>query len=204
MNETIKQLAYNFASSVDTGKKVAREMYKRFPAIAEGKWEDDVKAEVVEAFQLRYAENNPNVEHKFILRDGQYVIAQGAIPKNAETINLSVSFAMSYSAQKFGQMRTSEDAREKALYSLIKPLRDSVNKYVSNTIKTLERYAREISNEGKPRERGANLNYSQWVAQTLEQMRVRCKNAKARGDDTANDKLLAEALIAFNTVWNHK
>lgn len=204
MSDTIKQLGYKFAASLDSGRSVARELYRQFPTLPDGKLEPEVKAELVEAFQLRYAENNPNLEIKYVLREGQFmpVAPNEKLSKDAETINMSVSFAMSESAQKFGQMRTSEDARQKALYSVIKPVRDAVNKYTSNTFNTLVRYAKEIANEGQPRSRGATLDFDAWVKKTLVDAKTKVKAASARGDETADAALLDKATVAFLAVWN--
>lgn len=206
MSESIKQLGYKFASSLDSGRAVARELYRQFPTLPDGKLEPEVKAELIEAFQLRYAENNPNIEVKYVLREGQFMpVASGEkLAKDAETINMSVSFAMSESAQKFGQMRTSEDARQKALYSVIKPVRDAVNKYTSNTFNTLVRYAKEIANEGQPRSRGATLDFDAWIKKVLLDAKTKVKAASARGDETADAALLDKATVAFLTVWNHQ
>jgi hypothetical protein len=32
-------------------------------------------------------------------------------------------------------------------------------------------------------------------------MQTRCKNAKAKGDNTADEKRLAQAIVAFNVAW---
>lgn len=204
--DTIKQLGYKFATSRDTGRIVARELYNRFPEIADGKWDADAKTELVDAFQLRFAENNADIEIKYVLRESQYmpVASNEKLSKDAETINMSVSFAMSESAQKFGQMRTSEDSRQKALYNVIKPIRDRINKYVSNTLKALEREVRNIANEGKERTRGATLDFDAWIKKTLLDAKTKVKAASARGDETADGALLDKATVAFLTVWNHK
>lgn len=203
--ETNKTLGYQFATSVDTGRAVARKVFNRYPDF-HNKIEDDVKADFVEAFQLRYAENNKGIEQTYIFREGQFMIvgAGEKLSKDSETIKLSVAFAMAESAQKFGQMRTSEDSRQKALYALIKPVRDAVNKYTSNTLKNLQRYVREIANEGADRTRRANLDFDAWLKKFFVDAKAKVKSAHGRGDETADAKLLDEATVAFLTVWNHK
>jgi hypothetical protein len=67
----------------------------------------------------------------------------------------------------------------------------------------LKRQARTIQNEGKQRERSATLSFGERILAVLEDLQVKCKNAQARGDETANEAVFKQAKIAFMTKWNH-
>ena len=76
--------------------------------------------------------------------------------------------------------------------------------YCANRLRDLKAQAKRIINEGVTRERGATLNFAERVKAVIDDLRVKCKNASARGDETANEKALKDAIIAFNTKWNHQ
>lgn len=200
MSESIKNLGYSFASNRDAGRKIAREVYGQFPNFHESV-DDEVKDELYSAFALRYQENNPNADATYLLKDKQYILMPEGhkVTKSDITFHLTVSTAMAESAQKFGSMRTSNPA----LHALIKPLRDAVSKYQSNTLKALQRAVREIANEGVERSRGATKSFDDKVKSTLFDWKKAVKSAKARGDETANEKLLADATLAFLAIWNN-
>ena len=105
----------------------------------------------------------------------------------------------SFSQQQFGQL-----AKDKPqLHAIVKDIRDKASKYCSNRLSDLKRQARAIQNEGKTRERGATLNFSERVTAVMNDLRDKCKTANARGDETADEKRLKEATISFYVKWNH-
>jgi hypothetical protein len=60
-------------------------------------------------------------------------------------------------------------------------------------------------NEGKTRERTATIDFAQRVTETFkgdQGLVVKCKNAIARGDNTANEAKLKTAIDAFMVKWN--
>ena len=204
-NLNLKSIAYQFAGHLQSEKNLARRTIELYPNFDES-IEAEVKAEFYEGSQLRYAENHPEVEKTYILRnrDGvktYEVMAENEKPaKDAELIKLSVSFVMSESQQKFSSLKDSNPA----LHSLCSPIRTAVNKYCSNNLKALQRKVKELKNEGKQRTRSATKSFAEVVTDVMMDLKKKCKAAQARGDESANDKLLGQATVEFMTVWNHK
>lgn len=162
--------------------------------------EQDLKAGML----LAYADiKGDSVKGLYGLVDGNYIKLDEAQAKKhkGEKVQMSVGFATSESQQKFGQLKNTNPP----LYALIKPVRDSANKYVSNTYKKLLSAIVEISNEraGKVKTRSATKTFDETLREFFDSMRKKVVNAKARGDDTANEERFRKALVAFNTVWNH-
>ena len=200
MSDSIKTLSYKFAANRDMGRIFAREILNLYPDFADTVPEE-AKPELQAGCYLRFAENNANREGFYILTGDAYVQTDEAKFAKSKSIkaHLTVGFATSHSPQAFGQLRQSDPA----LFNLIKPLRDDANKYASNTIKSLQRTCREIVTEGATRSRAPTAHFSETVEKVLDQMRTRCKSAKSRGDETADEGKLSKAIIAFNTVWKH-
>jgi hypothetical protein len=53
----------------------------------------------------------------------------------------------------------------------------------------------------KLRERGATRTFAETVKETIDGLKKKCANAKARGDDSANEKKLILAISEFNRKW---
>lgn len=195
---TLKNLAYKFAGNRDEGRSIVRDVLAQYPSFHET-IEKETRNEIYAGCQLRFKDNNPQREGFYILEHGAYFLKDEATwnKSKAVKIHLTVAYAMAESQQQFAQLRQ----RDKALYDLVKPLRDDVNKYSSNTIKTMQSVARDILNEGKSRERSATASFADVVVKAVDTLKARCKTAKARGDETALDKKLSDAITAFNKVW---
>jgi hypothetical protein len=194
----MKQVGYNQASFSDSIKGIAREVYAGFPNF-DVEVSDEVKAELNAGYQLRIAENQPKLKQHFVIENGNYLpVDETAFNKfeGAKYIR-SVDNIMSYTPQAFGALRTSNPQ----LHSILKEPRDAISKYCSNTLNALKKAVREIKNEGKPRERGATLSFAQTVKETLDGLKKKCANAKARVDETADEKKLILAISEFNRKW---
>jgi len=197
MSDSIKTLCYKFAANLDAGKAHARTIYSIYPNLHES-IEPEVRAELMAGFLLRYSETC--TDGGFYVRDGDAYIETDAKrweTAKGEKIHLTVAFATSETPQKFGQMRTDNPA----LFNLVKPLRDKSNKYASNTLASLVRNIREIANEGNERTRASTAFFADVVKTSLDTLKNRCRNAKARGDDTADDAKLNAAIASFYKVW---
>jgi hypothetical protein len=194
----MKQIGYNQASFSDSIKGIAREVYAGYPNF-DVEVSDEVKAELNAGYQLRIAENQPKLKQHFVIENGNYLpVDETAFNKfeGAKYIR-SVDNIMSYTPQAFGALRTSNPQ----LHSILKEPRDAISKYCSNTLNALKKAVREIKNEGKPRERGATLSFAQTVKETLDGLKKKCANAKARVDETADEKKLILAISEFNRKW---
>jgi len=194
----MKQIGYNQASFSDSIKGIAREVYAGFPNFDE-EVSDEVKAELNLGYQLRIAENQPKLKQHFVIESGNYLpVDELAFNQfKGEKYIRTVENIMSYTPQAFGALRQSNPQ----LHAVLKESRDAISKYCSNTLNALKKAVREIKNEGKPRERGATRTFAETVKNTLDGLKKKCANAKARVDDTADEKKLILAISEFNRKW---
>ena len=201
---SLKDAAYRQAKSEDTTRSLARYVMETVPSFPES-ISDEAKAELWAGYQLRFSENNPDVE--YVVIDGNYLKASDVqnVPEKAERIKVGVGYVMSFTQQAFGAMANDKSpSYNPHLHGVIKSLRDKVNKYCSNTYKKLVRVVLEIQNEGKSRTRTQADSFSVYLDKTLDTMQTRCKTAKTqRGDETANLERFIKAKVAFLAVWNH-
>jgi hypothetical protein len=198
INLNLKQIAYNQATFADNLRGLARSVYEAYPNLDE-EVSDEAKLELNAGYQLRFAENNPKFDQHFIVKDNAYLPVDKLAFDNhkGERLHRTVASIMSYTPQAFGALRTSNPL----LHGLIKAERDSVSKYCSNRLNDLKKAIKSIKNEGKARERGATKSFTETVKDTMLTLKKKCANAKARGDDTANEKQLVLAISEFNRKW---
>jgi hypothetical protein len=194
----MKQVGYQQASFSDSIKSLARQVHETLPNFDE-EVSDEVKAELYLGYQLRVAENQPKLKQHFVIESGNYIPVDEVAFKNhkGEKYHRTVANIMAYTPQAFGALRQSNPQ----LHSLIKAERDQVSKYCSNRLNDLKKAIKALKNEGKPRERGATRTFAETVKETLDGLKKKCANAKARGDDSANEKKLITAISEFNRKW---
>ena len=194
----LKQIAYQQASFADNLKGLARSVYEQYPNL-DDEVQDEVKADLFAGYQLRVAENQPKIDQHFIVESGNYLPVEKLAFDNhkGEKYHRTVANIMAYTPQAFGALRQSNPQ----LHAVIKSERDSVSKYCSNRLADLKKAIHAIKNEGVARVRGATKTFAETVKDTLDGLKKKCANAKARGDDTANDKKLITAISEFNRKW---
>ena len=194
----MKQIGYQQASFSDSIKGIARDVYAGFPNFDE-EVTDEVKAELYLGYQLRVAENQPKLKQHYVIESGNYLPVDVLAFNKFEGAKYvrEVDNIMSYTPQAFGALKHSNPQ----LHSILKESRDAISKYCSNTLNALKKAVREVKNEGKPRERGATLSFAQTVKETLDGLKKKCANAKARVDETADEKKLILAISEFNRKW---
>jgi hypothetical protein len=194
----LKQIAYQQASFADNLKGLARSVYESYPNL-DDEVADEVKADLFAGYQLRVAENQPKIDQHFIVESGNYLPVEKLAFDNhkGEKYHRTVANIMAYTPQAFGALRQSNPQ----LHAVIKAERDSVSKYCSNRLADLKKAIHAIKNEGVARVRGATKTFAETVKETLDGLKKKCANAKARGDDTANDKKLITAISEFNRKW---
>lgn len=165
---------------------------------------DESKAEIVSGYQLRFSENNPDIEYAVI--DGNYlpVSTLKDIPEKTERVKIGVGYAMSFTQQAFGSLKNDKSPTyNTALHAIVKEWRNRVSKYCSNRFKDLVNAAKRILNEGKDRTRAQADIFADYLVKTFETMQTRCKVSKVqRDDETANEKLFIAAKVAFFAKWN--
>jgi len=197
--KSIKDGAYQQAKASDSIRSVAKYVMvqsKGFPETVA----DEVKEQLYEGYRLRFNENNPAEQYAVV--DGNYLLIDGSNPELAnarEKINIGVDYAcVSFSQQQFGKLKNENPK----LYAIVKSWRDKVNTYCSNRLGDLKRTAKSILNEGVKRERGATADFAKRIEDTFDDLATKCKTAKARGDESANETKFREAKIAFMVKWN--
>ena len=199
----IKQFGHKFSVANSSVRSIVAQLYHA-KVLSPDNITDEAKAEFIAGSVLAYADTHPEVNKVYGFIDGNYVALDADAQKKhkGEKLNLSIGFVMAESQQKFGALRNSNPA----LHALMKPVRDAVNKYTSNSWNSMLKMLVEIDNEakGKTITRKATKSFDETITDTFDSLRKKIINAKARGDDTANEAKFREALVAFNTVWNHK
>lgn len=196
---SLKDGAYQQAKASDSIRSVAKYCLgniKGFPETLP----DESKAQLYDGYRLRFNENNPAEQYAVV--DGNYLLIDGSNPDLAnarEKINIGVDYAcVSFTQQQFGKLKNENPK----LYAIVKDWRDRVNTYCSNRLGDLKRTAKSILNEGKKRERGATADFAQRIEDTFSDLATKCKTAKARGDETADETRFREARVAFMVKWN--
>ena len=195
---SIKDGAYKQAVANDRMRTVAKyvlEQVKGFPDTVP----DEVKAQLYEGYRLRFNEVNPAKQYAVV--NDHYVLIDGSNPeleKEREKVNIGVDYAFSFTQQQFGKLKNENPYK----HAMVKDIRDKVNTYCSNRLADLKRQARTILNEGKVRERGATADFAHRLNDVFTDLALKCKNAKARGDETADEKKFATARQAFMTAWS--
>lgn len=189
---SLKDMGYQQAGASDTLEAMARYALSKIVDFPQS-IDDESKAQLYAGYKLRFAENNPAVQYAVI--NGQYIPAT-ADNKAMEKITLTVDYAFSYTQQQFGQLKSQNNA----LYDVIKPIRDKVNTYCSNRLGDLKRKANQLT--AKPRERKPTADFNVALKDIMDNLSTRCRNAKSRGDATADEAKLVQAKAAFWAAWN--
>ena len=198
MTINLKQIAYQQATNKDNERALARSVYEAYPNF-DVEVSDEAKLELFAGYQLRVAENQPKIDQHFIVESGNYIPVDKTKfeAHKAEKYHRTVANIMAYTPQAFGALRQSNPQ----LHSLIKGERDSVSKYCSNRLADLKKAIHALKNEGVARARGATKTFAETVKDTMDGLKKKCANAKARGDESANDKKLVLAISEFNRKW---
>jgi hypothetical protein len=195
---SIKDGAYKQAVASDRMRGVAKfvlEHSKGFPETVQ----DEVKEQLYDGYRLRF--NEVNKPERYAIVNDHYLLIDGSNPAledEREKVNIGVDYAFSFTQQQFGKMKNENPY----LHAIIKSWRDKVNNYCSNRLADLKRQARAIQNEGKTRERGATADFAKRIQDVFSDLADKCKNAQARGDETADSKRFATARTAFMTAWS--
>lgn len=200
---SLRDAGYQQAVTSDATNNLVRFVMSQCPDFPES-ISDESKAEIVSGYQLRFSENNPDIEYAVI--DGNYlpVSTLKDIPEKTERVKIGVGYAMSFTQQAFGSLKNDKSPTyNTALHAIVKEWRNRVSKYCSNRFKDLVSAAKRILNEGKERTRAQADIFADYLVKTFETMQTRCKVSKVqRDDETANEKLFIAAKVAFFAKWN--
>lgn len=179
---SFKDAGYKFARSGETVESIARWIVNQNPAFLDGA-SDEEKAALREGWALRWQELNPakrfNAEW---------------IPDENGGIELSLSYCLSYSQQAFGQLKNENPVQ----HGCIKGVRDAFNKYSSNRMSDLKTAVRRVLQSSGEKTKAPTKSYMDFLSDTFDTLKARCKTASARGDETAPDEVkLRQAIDAF-------
>jgi hypothetical protein len=162
---------------------------------------DDARADLFAGYRQRWDATHP--AKLFAVIDGNYVEATPDMVKNkkVEKVEIGMHHIFAYSQQEFGKLKVSQPA----MYSLMKPIRESINDYCSGALGDLKSKARKILRKESSTTRAPNLDFADWLTDkekgVIPAMIVKCKTSKKRGDATADEARLNEAIIAFMAKW---
>ena len=195
---SLKDGAYKQAVANDRMRSVARyvmEQSKGFPETVA----DEVKEQLYDGYRLRF--NEVNKPSTYAVVNDHYLLIDGSNPaleNEKEKVVIGVDYCFAYSQQQYGKLKNENPY----LHAIVKEWRDKVNTYCSNRLGDLKRQARTILNENVKKERGATADFANRLDEVFKDLAVKCKNAKARGDETADEGRYATARQAFMTAWS--
>ena len=195
---SLKDGAYKQAVANDRMRLVARyvmEQSKGFPETVA----DEVKEQLYDGYRLRF--NEVNKPSTYAVVNDHYLLIDGSNPaleNEKEKVVIGVDYCFAYSQQQYGKLKNENPY----LHAIVKEWRDKVNTYCSNRLGDLKRQARTILNENVKKERGATADFAKRLDEVFKDLAVKCKNAKARGDETADEGRYATARQAFMTAWS--
>jgi hypothetical protein len=195
---SLKDGAYKQAVANDRMRSVARyvmEQSKGFPETVA----DEVKEQLYDGYRLRFNEVNKPATYAVV--NDHYLLIDGSNPaleNEREKVIIGVDYCFAYSQQQYGKLKNENPY----LHAIVKEWRDKVNTYCSNRLGDLKRQARTILNENVKKERGATADFAKRLDEVFKDLAVKCKNAKARGDETADEGRYATARQAFMTAWS--
>jgi hypothetical protein len=206
---SLEDLGFKHGGALKTAKDLARWAIDNVAGFPNEVSADDV-LKVRKGYLHRYSLDNPAKAYVVIentLRlENDLILAGIDIPKNAERRNIGVDYAFSFTSQEAGKLKESE-SEPKGTYEIVRDIREPANKYTSNCYGKLVTAGNEVKREldGVKKERKANLDFYEFLYDkdkgVLATMQTRCKNAKVKGDATADEKRLNKAIIAFNVAY---
>lgn len=162
---------------------------------------DEARAFLYTGYRKRWDANHP--AKLFAVIDGNYVEATADMVKNkkVEKVEIGMHHIFSYTQQEFGKLKLTQPA----MYALMVPIRKSINDYCQGALADLKGKARKILKQESSTPRAPNLDFHDWLMDkekgVIPAMREKCKNSKRRGDATADEARLNEAIIAFLAKW---
>lgn len=199
----LEDLGLRFSGAVESVKGLARWALDNVKGFPDNVSSDDV-ATVRKGSAHKWSMLNPPVE--YVVIEGNYLRASDLkdIPEKAERVRIGYDVAFSYTQQQAGKLK---ETHSPEYHKLISDIRGKVNAYTSNCWGKLVSAGKVEENlrKGIKKVREANLDFVEYLYHKdkgiFSVMQTRCKNAKAKGDATADEKRLAKAIVAFNVAW---
>ena len=180
---SFKNAGYQAARSTETMDTIARWILEQNPAFLDSP-SDEEKAQLREGWALRWQELNPAKQYT----------ADWVPVESGGSVEVSLAYCLSYSQQAFGQLKNENPVQ----HGVIKQVRDAFSKYCSNRLADLRTAVRRVSNEGKTSTRTQAKQFEEFLKDSFDTIKARCKTAAARGDASAPDEVkLRMAIDAF-------
>lgn len=194
---SLEDAAYQFANTGDTSRSLAKFVLGQCPGFLD-EVPKEIRVKLYSGFQLRKHEIEG--EKFYRIGEGNVYIPVDKPSKEAGIMAFSVNVAMSYSQQEFGKLKDKDPGK----HAILKDLRDKFSTYASNNMKALSRIIRELTSEGKPRERAANKGFREAMNAAFEAYDKRVRTAKDRGDTDADPVRYRVARDAFWKAYDAK
>jgi hypothetical protein len=192
--KSFKDAAYTAARSIEGVANAAKFVRTLCPDFVTTQ-PPEVMEELTAGWMLRYSELHP-VETYFYTDDRRNLV-KGEAPKGAASIEVGIFYAMSFTPQAYGQLKNTDPC----LHSVLAVHRTDFSKYRSNRKADLVSQIRKQEKaESGEVARAPTKSFDMVVVDTLDNLVTRCRNAKARGDDTANLDLLVRQIAAFKSA----
>lgn len=186
---SFKDAGYRSAKSGDENKIIARFVLDHCPTFPKD-LSKDIKTELFAGFQLRAHENWGSKFYK--LADGVFIPLEGEPSKDDKGIlDFNVNFAMSFSQQEFGKLRSNDPAK----HAIIKEWRDRFSNYASNCMATLALSVKQLTAIKKTR--AENAGFVEAMTAVFDSYEKRVKTAETRGDSEADPLKYRMARDAF-------
>jgi hypothetical protein len=171
--------------------------------------DDTSKEKLVKGYMLRYNDNYPAKTYGIV--DGNYLdfanLDKDAQSKVKERVEIGVDVVFSYTQQEYGKLKSTDPAK----YAAFSPWREGFIDYRSGCLNDLKAAARKLLKKKDGVERTANHDFMEYIERfdkdgkgkigILEDIMTRCRNAKKRGDATADPDKLNKAIVAFKSVY---
>ena len=171
--------------------------------------DDTSKEKLVKGYMLRYNDNYPPKVYAII--DGNYLdfesFDKDSQSRIKEKVEIGVDVVFSYTQQEYGKLKSTDPAK----YAAFSPWREGFIDYRSGCLSDLKAAARKLLKKKDGAERTANHDFIEYIERfdkdgkgkvgILEDIMTRCRNAKKRGDATADPDKLNKAIVAFKSVY---
>lgn len=188
----LTDLGYKHARTREAGAALALragEMISGFPENVS----DEDKARVFEGYRLRKDELDGTVYYRLEGKDTYFLATREEYLKDQSNhMALNVPYAFSYTQQQFGALKKEQPNK----HALLKAVRDSVNKYCSNTWGNLVSTFKALTRG--PRSRDGNKSFYDWLGENFDAITKRAAVARTReGGDVPSESQLKKAIAAF-------
>lgn len=204
--QNLADLGYRHGGALQTVKSLASWALDNVKGFPDNMGDDDI-TEIRLGYKRKHSELNPPTQYCIV--EGKYLKVddmklQGIeLPKNPELVNIGVDYAFSFTQQQAGKLK---ETHNPTLHGIVAEIRTNCNKYETTTLKKLISEGNKILNERKgiKTERKGNLSFFEYLYNdkgVFDTMRTRCKNAKAKQDESADLAKLEKAIIAFNVAF---